>query len=195
MSTLESRTCTQCGAAVTKDDLRFCGYCGAELPRLAVVLSGALSPTAQDQFLALREHPEFEERMRLAPNERWTKSESRSTGILIVLGAVGVGLAAFTRQFGFFALPAALFLFWAVQGSGRAEKVRKFPARVRSKSSRATDEGEYSTTEYFVRFERENGKEREYKVDHSLWKTLSRRDIGIAKLAGPKLIEFDRMAL
>lgn len=191
-SPAKTRSCGRCGAAAS--DLRFCGYCGAELPCTPVVLSEALSPRARDQFRSLREHPEFEQRMRLAPGEKWTKSESGSGALFLVLGAAGIAVAALTRQLAFLALPGALFLFWAVQSSeGRAERIRRFPARVRDKHSRTNNEGGLPIEELFVTLERENGTTHRHRVDGSLWKRLSRRELGIATLAGPKLIEFDRM--
>ena len=145
----------------------------------------------------LREHPDFEQRMRLEGSEKWVMTKSRA-GLYAALGIVGIALFVLAIRLDlpvpedlrilFLAGPVLLIMSVEVPRS-RQEKARKIPARVLGSREEEQDSPERLL---LVTLERERGKDLDYRVESELFEELVDDSIGIARVAGPNLLSFDR---
>ena len=82
----------------------------------------------------------------------------------------------------------------ALRRRGRAA-ARALPALVvAERTSVETSRGVDSVTSHFVTLEFEDGHRREYRVAGRLAGLIERDDMGVARLAGSRLLDFTRVA-
>lgn len=204
-----ARKCSSCGAPPTREDQRFCGFCGAELPPLpapeTVVLQGGRFGDLEARFRALEAHPELPELMAHTPS-----AAGRAVGLAgqAVFGVVFAGIAGFmTLFFGAFAGPLAIVpmamtafgIFIALNGLRSSARLRSAPLqRVKSLvvDERVSVSGGGNTqasTSYHATLQDERGERREFLVDDRIAAAVTEGDMGIAYVQADHLLDFVRL--
>jgi hypothetical protein len=206
----DGRKCGGCGARVTKDEARFCDYCGAELPRLAPEPPRERSGSErfEDAFAALAEHPEYERLLAFTPStSKVTMGYGCGAAFGVLFAVVSLvimgGFQKAGAPFPFSMFPflfVGIGIFVVVFSLSRAAKFSKAPlgrrrARIAGERTRVSGGGENSSasTSYYVTLEYESGRREEFSTSGKVVGEVSEGDMGIAYLKGGHLLAFERL--
>jgi hypothetical protein len=203
------RKCSNCGALPTSSALRFCGYCGTELPRAAVQAAALIHAPLGDiktRFQALETHPSVPKLLEHRPRT------SQAAAAMMGQAVFGIVFAAIsTVMFFFFAAIAGPFALFplifigigvVITVTGLRKSISYNSAPLERKSAAVVDErvkvsggGQNSRaqTTYFASLEFPSEKRREFEVPEELAGDLAPGDLGIAFVKGPFLVDFLRV--
>lgn len=203
------RKCPNCGALPSSSDLRFCGYCGTELPEAAMRAAALVHAPLGDieaRFLALEAHPSVPQLLKHRP--RTSRAAASMLGQAVV-GMIFTGVSVVILiMFAAVAGPLAVFPLIAV-GVGVAMTIGGLKKSVSYNSSplerkRAAivDErvkvngggnNSRATTTYFASLRFSDSKRKEFEVPEELAGDLAPGDVGIAFVKGEILVDFLRV--
>ena len=202
------RKCPNCGALPSSGDLRFCGYCGTELPQPQVSTASLRGPLGDVElrFQALDGHAEVPEILTYQPR---TGSATASMMGQAIFGLLFTGVA-FIMTIGFAAIagplaivPLMMVVVGAVitiSGFNRALTYKRSPlermrAAVVDERIKVSGGGENSRarTTYYATLQFPDGDRREYEVGEDIASDVVPGDIGIAFVKGVALVDFRRV--
>jgi hypothetical protein len=201
-------TCPQCGAAIRKDDGRFCSHCGAALPDRPRITADEW-PTHAERFAQARRDPAFERALAAPVPPPRLAATVLPVGVFAVIWVVfgGVIIRGATRgPYGATVLfPIAIVTVGLVGIIATiAKAVRKAKAPVERRLAVVIDErteinttgsgdDRRTTTRYYTALQDERGDRVQASTPGALAGVIARGDIGVAVLRGGDLVDFHRI--
>lgn len=204
----EVRKCGNCGAVPAQQDLRFCGWCGSELPASSSPGEHVGKPLGDfaSRLAALEQHPSIPGILKRAPRSGRNAAAMMGQGIfgMIFTGLAGVVFLVFLGAGG----PLAILpLFGVVMGlvmtvtgfrrSARyqAAPLERFAAGVVDERIRVKGGGKNSAarTHYFATLQVRDGERREFRVDEDIAAHIAPGDMGVAFVKASYLLDFSRV--
>jgi len=204
----EARKCANCGAVPAQENLRFCGWCGSELPETASASQHVGRPLGdfESRLEALEKHPSVPGILRHEPRSGRNAAAMLGQGVfgLILTGVAGVVFLVFLSVGGPIAiLPlfgVAMGLVMTVNGfklSARyqAAPLERFAAGIVDERIQVKGGGKNSAarTHYFATLQVRGGERREYRVDADIAADVAPGDMGVAFAKANYLLDFSRV--